>query len=67
MFFSLVPSDRIDLSDTQTTRRHDRAFFLTYENLPRSVYNQQPYVFVYFCIFELLFFCISLCIHVKFV
>ena len=33
-FFSLAPSDRIDLPEAQTTRRHDRAFFLTYESLP---------------------------------
>ena len=46
IFFSLVPSDRIDLLEAKTTPRHDRAVFLTYESLPPSVIQHQyPFTF----------------------
>ena len=35
----MLRSDRVNLPESQTSHRHDREFFLTYESLPRSVHT----------------------------
>ena len=59
-FFSLAPSDRIDLPEAKTTRRYDRAFFLTYESLPRSVSD-----LLTCCLTQLPPFCLRTCYKVR--